>query len=83
MWAQGHKEYSAWGLLMSVAETILLCPDTRDLRILGVQGKLLVEGRMSIARRSARAHCFASRPSMRATCWMTLTPPASGWDGTH
>jgi hypothetical protein len=34
---------------MSVVETIFLCPDTRDLRILGVQGKLLVEGRMSIA----------------------------------
>jgi hypothetical protein len=41
---------------MFVAETIFLCPDTRDLRILGVQRKLLVEGRMSIARRSARAH---------------------------
>jgi hypothetical protein len=53
---------------MSVAETIFLCPDTRDLRILGVQGKLLVEGRMSIARHSARAHCFASRPSRRAAC---------------
>jgi hypothetical protein len=43
---------------MSVAETIFLCPDARDLRILGVQGKLLVEGRMSIARRSARGHCL-------------------------
>jgi hypothetical protein len=43
MWAQGHKEYSAWSLLMFVGETIFLCPDTRDLRILGVQGKLLVE----------------------------------------
>jgi hypothetical protein len=58
MWAQGHKEYSAWSLLMSVAETIFLCPDTRDLRILGVQGKLLVEGRMSQAHHSARAHCL-------------------------
>jgi hypothetical protein len=26
---------------------------------------------------------FASRPSRRAACWMTLTPPASGWDETH
>jgi hypothetical protein len=68
---------------MSVAEAIFLCPDTRDLRILGVQGKLLAEGRMSIVRRSARAHCFASRPSRRAACWMTLMPPASGWDETH
>jgi hypothetical protein len=41
---------------MSVAEAIFLCPDARDLRILGVQGKLLVEGKMSIVRRSARAH---------------------------
>jgi hypothetical protein len=48
---------------MSVAETIFLCPDTRDLRILDVQGKLLVEGRMSIVRRSARAHCFLVDPA--------------------
>jgi hypothetical protein len=27
MWAQGHKEYIAWSLLMFVAETIFLCPD--------------------------------------------------------
>jgi hypothetical protein len=26
---------------------------------------------------------FASGPTRRATCWMTLTLPASGWDGTH
>jgi hypothetical protein len=26
---------------------------------------------------------FASRPSRRAACWMTLTPPVSGWDGSH
>jgi hypothetical protein len=26
---------------------------------------------------------FTSRPSRRAVCWMTLTSPASGWDGTH
>jgi hypothetical protein len=63
MWAQGHKEYSAWSLLMSVAETIFLCPDARDLRILGVQGKLLVEGRMSIARRTTRAHCLPADPA--------------------
>jgi hypothetical protein len=35
-----------------------LCPDARDLRILGVQGKLLVEGMVSTVRRSARAHCL-------------------------
>jgi hypothetical protein len=43
---------------MSVTETIFLCPDARDLCILGVQGKLLVEGKMSTAHRLARAHCF-------------------------
>jgi hypothetical protein len=42
---------------MFAAGAIFLCPDARDLRILGVQGKLLVEGMMSTVRRSARAHC--------------------------
>jgi hypothetical protein len=41
---------------MFAAEAIFLCPDARDLRILGVQGKLLVEGMMSTVRHSARAH---------------------------
>jgi hypothetical protein len=63
MWAQGHKEYSAWSLLMPVVETIFLCHDTRDLCILDVQGKLLVEGRMSIAHRSAQAHCLPADPA--------------------
>jgi hypothetical protein len=48
---------------MSVAETIFLCPDARDLRILGVQGKLLVEGRMSIACRLAREYCLPADPA--------------------
>jgi hypothetical protein len=48
---------------MSVAETIFLYPDTRDLRIFGVQGKLLVKERVSIARRSARAHCLPVDPA--------------------
>jgi hypothetical protein len=42
---------------MLVAGAIFLCPDARDLRILGVQGKVLVEGMMGTVRRSARAHC--------------------------
>jgi hypothetical protein len=42
---------------MSVAETIFLCPDARDLCILIMQEKLLVEGKMSTARCSERAHC--------------------------
>jgi hypothetical protein len=60
MWAQGHKEYSTWGYKMFAARAIFLCPDIRDLCILGVQGKLLVEGMMSIVRRSARAHCLST-----------------------
>jgi hypothetical protein len=32
---------------MSIAKTIFLCPGGQDLRIFGVQGKLLVEGRTS------------------------------------
>jgi hypothetical protein len=48
---------------MSVAKTIFLCPDTRDPRILDVQGKLAVEGRMSIARRSTLAHCLPADPA--------------------
>jgi hypothetical protein len=43
---------------MFSAETIFLCPDARDLPILGVQGKLLVEGMMSTLRRMAWAHCL-------------------------
>jgi hypothetical protein len=48
---------------MSVAETIFLCPDARDLCISSVQGKLLVEGRMSISRRLVRAHCLPADPA--------------------
>jgi hypothetical protein len=43
---------------MSATEAILWCPDTRDLHILDVQGKLLVEGMMSTVRRSAQAYCL-------------------------
>jgi hypothetical protein len=42
---------------MFAAWAIFLRPDAQDLRILGVQGKLLVEGMMSTVRRSAQAHC--------------------------
>jgi hypothetical protein len=48
---------------MYVAEAIFLCPDARGLRILGVQGKLLAEGKMSIVRRSARVHCLPVDPA--------------------
>jgi hypothetical protein len=42
-----------------------LRPDTQDLRILGVQGKLLAEEKMSIARRSAQAYCSPADPAGR------------------
>jgi hypothetical protein len=42
---------------MCAAGALFLGPDIRDLRILGVQRKLFVEGVMSTVRRSARAHC--------------------------
>jgi hypothetical protein len=42
---------------MLAAGAIFLCPDARDLCILDVQGKLLVEWMMGTMRRSARAHC--------------------------
>jgi hypothetical protein len=41
---------------MFAAGAILLCPDDQDLRILGMKGKLLVEGLMGTVRRSAWAH---------------------------
>jgi hypothetical protein len=43
---------------MFAAGVIFLCPDARDLCILGVQGKLLIEGVMGTVRRLARAHCL-------------------------
>jgi hypothetical protein len=55
MWAQGHNEYE---LQMFADGEIFLCPDIRDLRIFGAQGKLLVEGMMSTVRRMAQVHCF-------------------------
>jgi hypothetical protein len=48
---------------MSVAETIFLCPVARGMRILGVQGKLPVEEKMSIGCRLARAHCLPADPA--------------------
>jgi hypothetical protein len=68
---------------MPVAETIFLCSDARDLRILGVQGKLFVEGKMGTACRSARVHCLPVDMIRRVVCWMGLTPSASRWDGAH
>jgi hypothetical protein len=43
-------------LLMFAARAIFPSPDTRDLRILGVPGKLLVQGTISTVRCIARAH---------------------------
>jgi hypothetical protein len=43
---------------MFVAGAIFLRPDIRDLRSIGVQGKLLVQGMMSTVRRTAQAYCL-------------------------
>jgi hypothetical protein len=48
---------------MSVVEIIFLCPGARDLRILGVQGKLLVEGMMSTVCCLARSYCSPADPA--------------------
>jgi hypothetical protein len=48
---------------MSVVEAIFLCPGAQGLRVLGVQGKLLAEEKMSLARRSARVYCFPADPA--------------------
>jgi hypothetical protein len=40
-----------------------LAPDVQDLCILGVQGKLPSEEKMSIARRSAHAYCSPANPA--------------------
>jgi hypothetical protein len=45
---------------MFAAGAIFLRPDIRDLCILGMQGKLLVEGMMSTVRCSAWAHCLST-----------------------
>jgi hypothetical protein len=59
---------------MFVAEAIFLCPDARDLCILGVQGKLLAEGMMSTVCRSERAHCSP-------TDWSALPRPGPYSEG--
>jgi hypothetical protein len=43
---------------MCAAGALFLGPNIRDMCILGVQGRLLVEGMMSTVHRSARAHCL-------------------------
>jgi hypothetical protein len=67
---------------MFAAGAIFSCPDIRDLLILGVQGKLLVEGVVSTVHRTAGA-LFVNRLVRRAVWWMTLTPSASALDRTH
>jgi hypothetical protein len=64
MWAQapicGPRDIKniALGATNVCCRGNLLAPDARDLRILGVQGKLLVEGMMSTVCCLERAHCL-------------------------
>jgi hypothetical protein len=48
---------------MSVVETIFLCHDARDPRILGVQGKLLAEEKTSTMCCLARSYCPPADPA--------------------
>jgi hypothetical protein len=75
----------ALGATNACCQDNLLFPDAQDLCILGVQRKLLAEEKMCIAYSAPldTGVLFTSRTSRRAACWMTLTLPASGWDGTH
>jgi hypothetical protein len=59
----GPRDKMYLKLLMFAAGAIFPCPDAGDLRVLGVLGKLLVEEKMSIACRSARAHCLPAYPA--------------------
>jgi hypothetical protein len=70
---------------MFVAGAIFLRPDIRDLRSVGVQGKLYWQ-RISddghIAPRSMGV-LFDNGLDRHAACRMACTPPASGVDRTH
>jgi hypothetical protein len=68
---------------MFVVGAISLRPDIRDLRSIDVQGKLLVQGMMSIVRRAVRTHCFDNGLDRCAVCRVFLAPPASGVDRTQ
>jgi hypothetical protein len=68
---------------MFAAGAISLRPDIRDLRSIGVQGKLLVQGMMSTVRHAARAHCFDNGLDRCAVYWVALAPPANGVDRTQ
>jgi hypothetical protein len=65
---------------MFVVGAISLCLDIRDLRSIGVQGKLLVQGMMSTVRPAAWAHCFDNGLDRCVVCWVALAPPANGVD---
>jgi hypothetical protein len=82
MWAQGHNEYSTWSYKCSLLGAIFLCLDIRDLRILSVQVKLLVEGITNSAPHGMGA-LFVNRLDRRAVCWTILTLSASRVDRMH
>jgi hypothetical protein len=54
MWAQGHKDI-VFGSSNICCRDNLPFPDARDLRIPGVQGKLLAEEKMVVVLRSEPA----------------------------
>jgi hypothetical protein len=59
---------------MLAARAIFLRPDIRDLRRIGVQGKLLAQATMDTVRRAARVHCLTMD-------WSGA--PSIGWPWCH
>jgi hypothetical protein len=71
---------------MFAAGAIFSRPDIRDLRILGVQGKLLVASRIRDGEHSVphgTGALFDNRLDRRTVFRVTLTPSASGMDRTE
>jgi hypothetical protein len=71
--------------LMFVAGAIFLCPDIRDLRSIGVQGKLpwqrICDDGHSAPRNTGVL--FDNRLDSHVACRMAWTPPTIGVDRTH
>jgi hypothetical protein len=71
--------------LMFVAGAIFLRPDIRDLRSIGVQGKLPWQRICDDGHSAPRSTgvLFVNGLDRHTACRMAWTPPASGVDRTH
>ena len=72
-------------VILGVAGAILLHPDIRDLRGIGVQGKLPWQHISDDGHSAPRSTgiLFGHGLDMHAVCRMAWAPPASGVDRTH